>query len=99
MSCLAVNTSRVGGIVTDAQRVLGGIACETERTGGISVGVVRFGGIDCATHKTGGIHCQAWQVCKSGIRAPYLRISPEVIWVLAGGTDNDVFSNTQWNIT
>ena len=99
MSCLAVNTSRIGGIVTEAQRVPGGIDCETERVGGISVETVRLGGIGCEVRRTGGIRCQAWQVCKVGIRAPYLRISPEVIWVLAGGTENDVYSNTRWNVT
>lgn len=38
-------------------------------------------------------------VCRPSIRAPYLEISPEIIWVYDGLEQyNDVLSNTYWNI-
>ena len=38
-------------------------------------------------------------VFRKGQSAPYLRIEPEVIWVVPDyGVDNDVFSNVTWTI-
>ena len=35
----------------------------------------------------------------TGQETPYLRIEPEVIWVVPDwSVDNEVFSNTTWNI-
>ena len=38
-------------------------------------------------------------VYRKGGETPYLRIEPEVIWVVPDwAVDNDVFSNVTWNI-
>ena len=29
---------------------------------------------------------------------PYLEIEPEMVWLQDWGADNDVYSNTNWNI-
>ena len=36
-------------------------------------------------------------VCEIGAR-PYLEIDPTVIWLVDWGADNDVLSNTYWNV-
>ena len=38
-------------------------------------------------------------VYRKGQETPYLRIEPEIIWVVPDwAVDNEVFSNTTWNI-
>ena len=48
--------------------------------------------------RKGGIHCKVFQSWSVNIRQPYLEISPTIVWVLAGHTQNDVYSNTTWNV-
>ena len=89
MSCLSVNISREGGASSSASI----IATHYVPT------LVRVGGNEANATRKGGIRCNAWQVCKTGIKGKlYLEIAPMVVWVLAGWTSNDVYSNTNWNI-
>lgn len=99
MSCLSVKFTRVGGIESSATRVGGGISSSLGRIGGIRTSLERIGGISTTMERKGGITCRFFQECRTGIAdRPYLEISPEIVWVLAGWTSNEVFSNTDWNI-
>lgn len=88
MSCLTVTLTRVGGV-----------SCSAQRIGGIRSGALRVGGITSTATRVPGLSCRVWQVCNAGLRRPYLEISPTIVWILAGHTENNVLSNTQWNIT
>lgn len=36
--------------------------------------------------------------CSVSISKPYLEISPEILWIWTYTGDNDVYSNTTWNV-
>lgn len=46
----------------------------------------------------GDVSCSLSPVCRASIVVRYLDISPKVVWLLAGHTENDVYSNTRWHI-
>lgn len=97
MGCFVVKCERIGGIACNAERV-GGISTKAEPRNAIAVHAERIGGIDATAKRIGGIRCRVFQSCAPNIRGPYLEISPTVVWILAGQTQNDVFSNTYWTI-
>ena len=97
MGCLVVKYERIGGVSCNAERV-GGISAKAESCNDIAVHAERIGGIDTTAKRIGGIRCRVWQSCAPNIRPPYLEISPTVVWILAGQTQNDVFSNIYWQI-
>lgn len=68
------------------------------REGGMTASAERIGGFTTTLTRVGGLKCQLWQVCTTNIGKPYLEISPTIVWVLAGYTQNDVYSNTSWNV-
>lgn len=72
-----------------------------DRVGGIVTTAAKepetITGVTCSA--VGGIIARVSHVCTPSIREPYLEISPEIIWVVPDwAVDNDVFSNTFWNI-
>ena len=95
--CMNATLTRVGNMSATTTRV-GGIDCSATRVGDMSVAMTRVGGMDARMTRVGGISCAMYQVCMTNIRRPYLEISPQIVWVLAGHTENDVYSNTRWNI-
>lgn len=95
---IRVNVQRVGGIANKMKRVGGEVGFASHRIGGISTATERLGGMDVRTYRRGGILCRMYQEVRSSLGGAYLEISPTVVWVLAGWTSNDVFSNTTWNI-
>lgn len=98
MSCLTVTLTRVGGVSCSIQRI-GGIRSGALRVGGITSTATRTSGLSVLRLiRKSGIYCTVYQVCSAGKRGPYLEISPTIVWILAGHTENNVFSNTQWNI-
>ena len=102
------NFKREGGIIIKAEKNSGitvrtkqydcGLGIKTVRKGGISVIAKDTRGIHTDITRAGGIDCQMYLVCTISSREPYLEISPTVVWILAGWTSNDVFSNTHWDI-
>lgn len=98
MSCLSVKFTPIGGISSALERI-GGMDDKLIRIGGMNASLTRLGGITTKLERKGGITCRFYQECSSGIgQKPYLEIAPTVVWVLAGWTSNDVYSNTDWNI-
>lgn len=95
---IRVNVQRVGGLANKIERVGGEVSFSAERIGGISTAAERHGGMETRAYRKGGILCRMYREVKSSINAPYLEISPTIVWVLAGWTSNDVFSNTTWNV-
>lgn len=75
-----------------------GITVQAHKIGGIETNVDNIGGIETNVKRIGGIFCRVFRTCSPSIRVPYLEISPTIAWVVAGETQNDVFSNTYWNI-
>lgn len=89
-TCLSTTLTRIGGgIESSTERIGGDIACTATPIGG-DIGVV--------TTKQGTISCAMYQVCRTNIMMRYLEISPKVVWVLAGHTENHVYSNTKWRV-
>lgn len=97
MSCLSVSMTPVGGITSSARMVDGGLTASAINMGGIVTKAEMVGGIRTEVKRKGGISCRFFQECRTGL-TPYLEIAPTVVWVLAGWTSNDVYSNTDWNI-
>ena len=95
---IRVRIDRIGGISGAAERIGGGVGFAVERIGGIRTATERHGGMEARAYRKGGIHCRMYREVKSSLNAPYLEIFPTVVWVLAGWTSNDVFSNTTWNV-
>lgn len=96
---MTVNVGRIGGLTNTFDRE-GGITTIAERTeGGVSFHSERVGGIRTRTGRYGGIICRMYQEVRPSLSKPYLEIYPTVLWVLAGqSSDNDVYSNTDWNV-
>lgn len=97
MGCITVKHTPIGGISCKCVGV-DQMNVNAESQGGISASAKPLPGISASAKRVGGISCRVYQICSVSIREPYLEISPTVIWVLAGQTYNDVFSNTFWNI-
>ena len=97
MGCLVVKCTRIGGVSCKAERV-GGISVNVESRNAVSARAERVGGIETSAKRVGGIFCRVYRSCAPNIRGPYLEISPTVVWILAGQTQNDVYSNTYWQI-
>ena len=95
--CMNATLTRVGGMDASMTRI-GGIECSATRVGDMFVSMTNSGGMDATMTRIGGISCAMYQVCTTNIRRPYLEISPQIVWVLAGHTQNDVYSNTKWKI-
>lgn len=95
---IRVRIDRIGGISGAVERIGGGVGFAVERIGGIRTATERHGGLEARAYRKGGILCRMYREVKSSLNAPYLEISPTVVWVLAGWTSNDVFSNTTWNV-
>lgn len=98
MSCMSAKMTRVGGI---------GVGAELSSEGIRAVLTRDAIGVRCTKEQTGitatlsheAIQARLSMVCTPSIRAPYLEISPEIIWVYDGLEQyNDVLSNTYWNI-
>lgn len=97
MSCLQITFTREAGMSASVERV-GSFATTLTRADSLTARLEREDGLSATLTRKAGLSCQLWQVCSASIRKPYLEISPTVVWVLAGYTENDVFSNTNWAI-
>lgn len=97
MSCLLAILTRKGGVSTSA-KMFGGISTNVQKMPGIFVSLQKATNITETFTRKGGLRCRLYQACSSSIRRPYLKIEPTIVWVLAGHTENDVISNTEWNI-
>lgn len=98
MGCLTVIYTRLGGAIVGAERV-GGISCSATRFGGMSATAERVCGMNASMERKGGISCRFSLICSTGVIPPYLEINPKVIWVFTDwSAQNDVYSNTRWNI-
>lgn len=99
MGCLSFILRRIGGITSSLTRIDGGITTEFSHGGGIESSFSRVGGIASSFRKVGGIQSRMGLVCKPNIMRPYLEIAPEIIWVYPDwAVDNNVYSNTHWNV-
>lgn len=97
MSCFRVKITPIGGISCKVESV-SRIHTVTSSVGGISTYAERVGHIDVTATRVGGIHCRVFRTCSPSIKSPYLEIEPTIVWVIAGQTQNDVYSNTHWHI-
>lgn len=97
MGCLLVDISRLGGVSVDADRI-GGISCDISRAASADARLSRVGGMEADMAREGKMKCRFAIVCSTGIMAPYLEISPEILWIWTDPAYNDVYSNTTWGI-
>ena len=112
MSCIVASLTRIGGAEGSAElnQIGGTIKCTLERFGGVDVLIERVGGISASLVQVGGrisvtlgpttkITVRFDEVCSVNIKELYLEINPTIIWVYPDlETDNDVISNTRWNV-
>ena len=85
-TCLSTTLTRIGGISSATERIGGDIACFAARVDDAKVSAT----------KTSGLSCSMYQVCRTNVNMHYLEISPKIVWMLAGHTENQVFSDTKW---
>ena len=97
MACISINVERIGGIVTRAS-VVGGMAVVASKIDGMQAKANRIGGMTLDAALIGGIHVNVYPVCSTSIREKYLEIEPEILWMWNNPVENDVYSNTNWNI-
>ena len=94
-----VTVERIGGITGIVERIGGELTSSARRIGGIESDTERIGGIRTRAMRYGGIFCRMYQEVRGSVGGPYLEIDPTFLWVLAGqSTDNNVYSNTSWNV-
>lgn len=111
MSCMSSNLTRVGGSKATLTRVdgnttvsLGGMGGKIEVTSrlinNLVVSLDRVGGnITASLRRIGQMSCRLSLVCSSGVVIHYLEIEPTSIWVYPDfEVNNNVYSNTNWNI-
>lgn len=79
---------------------MGCLSVSLRRVGGVSASLERVdGGITASLRKVTGMACRLGLVCRPNIGTPYLEIEPEIIWVYPDwAVDNNVYSNTHWNV-
>lgn len=78
---------------------MGCLTVRFTRVGGMTAEAERIGGISCTATRVGGMNVRFALVCKPGIRLPYLEINPTILWVYPDwSAQNDVYSNTHWNV-
>ena len=87
-TCSTITMTSVGDFVATMTDACGAVHCTATPVGEYETGM----------KKVGEVHCRMFQVCESSVNMPYLEISPTIVWLLAGHTENDVYSNTDWNI-
>lgn len=91
-------TGRIGGITVKYERQGGDMSIQMERQQGITTCAEYMTGMTVGAKREGGVRCRVFMICTPSFRNPYLEISPSIVWMLAGWTSNDVFSNTNWQI-
>ena len=79
---------------------MGCLSFKLTRIGGITASLTKGeGGMIVSMERKSGMTCRLGLVCRPNIAHPYLEISPTIIWVVPDwAVDNDVFSNTYWNV-
>lgn len=97
MSCLTVEVERKGWISSSVER-LGDFTTSVSRSGLFSSSLSLLKDFTAGMTREGGLHCRMFQSCATNLNTLYLEIEPTIVWVLAGHTSNDVYSNTTWNI-
>lgn len=95
---IATSTGRIGGIIVKSERYGGDMSIRTERQNGMTASAEYMTRMSVGAKREGGVRCRMFMICTPSFRNPYLEISPTVVWMLAGWTSNDVFSNTNWQI-
>lgn len=95
--CVEISSTREGGIDLSSGRI-GAIEASSERIGAIALESLRRGTIDASSVRVGRIMVSSSFVCEVSHLAPYLEIEPEMVWMTDYGVDNQVYSNTNWNI-
>lgn len=98
-SCISISLQRVGAVTSTATRepdAVTGVSCSA--VGGIVPAIEATEGIGASVSVL-SIAAHVSHVCTPSIRHPYLEIEPEIIWVYPDwAVDNNVFSNTNWNV-
>lgn len=99
MGCLSFKLSRIGGGDASLTRV-GGHSMRLEDICDIDASLTMVDGdYRVSLKKKGGMACRMGLVCRTNIRVPYLEIAPTIIWVYPDiAVDNEVYSNTHWNV-
>lgn len=99
--CIDISVSRIGrGIDFNSHRKGEGVSLAVSRLGkGISVITkAASAGIGMNLHRVGnGIQFKCGLVCSVG-RAAYLKVEPNVIWLLPDSAEVVVYSNVTWYI-
>ena len=100
MGCISSILRRIGGISSSITKAGCGIESSLEMIGGgVTSSLRHVGGISSSLRKVSGISCRIGLVCRPDIGDKYLEIEPKIIWVYPDwAVDNNVYSNTSWNV-
>lgn len=96
-SCLSVSMERIEDFRASMTPV-GEFSASASPVGEWSGSARRVEDFKAAITPIGSATCRMWQVCETNLSKPYLEISPNLVWVLAGYAENNVYSNTTWII-
>lgn len=75
-----------------------GRAAMSPMNGAVACSATPIGEFKASLRDTVNVSCRMYQVCTANVSLHYLEISPKIVWLLAGHTQNEVYSNTDWTI-
>lgn len=97
MSCISIKVERIGGMSIQALRI-GAMSVFASKIDAMHAKIERIGGMSLDVGLVGGMHVNVYPVCSTSIHDKYLEIEPEILWMWNAPAENNVFSNTNWNV-
>ena len=86
--CAKITLTRVDDCSVAVSRIGSNASCKTRRIDDGSAALTR----------SDKFSWRLAQVCRASVSMPYLEIRPTIVWMLSGYTENEVLSNTRWNV-
>ena len=98
MGCISVILSKVGAGIKTTMTRIAGMSVRVDKMNSMTANMVKVGGIATNMAKIGGIQCEIYPVCSVDVRGKYLEIEPTILWIWNDPMENNVYSNTNWNV-
>ena len=98
MGCISIFLSKVGGGIKTTMSRIAGMSVRMDKMNGMSAKMAKIGGISADVAKIGKMKCAIYPVCTVDVGGNYLDIEPTILWIWNDPAENNVYSNTNWNV-